>query len=392
MARLVLAAAGTLGDHLPVLALGTALQQRGHDVTAAVNPAMVRLFEGAGLAAVGCGEPFGPEEARARAHLFDAWQPPHADWARLVDLPRQYRELRDTCSLVGAEALLAAAAHVAAGFLAEDLALPWVSVHHAWEIPVDLPARLGLGSPRCAEHLALCLASPSFARVGSGEWLQLGGCRDSAALPAEWTEPAPALLEFLGALPAPGLDTDGDGRRPIVLLPGSTPMVDPAAPLRCLAAACRMLGRRLVVQRGWTGLRPELLEAGAPADHVHFADRLPHDWLLERAAALVFPGRPGVLAKALRAGCPMLVLPRTGTDFFNAKHILRHGIGVAMHPYLLTSEGAARMLAERVLLPEVRQRCRTLAKAARAEAGVPAACDLLEDHLARRIRRSAPGS
>src|SRR5262249_37675976 len=75
MARIVLSSVGTTGDHVPFVALGKALQDRGHAVIAAVNEAMAPLFRNAGLESVICGRRFGPEGARQAAIALDVWQP-----------------------------------------------------------------------------------------------------------------------------------------------------------------------------------------------------------------------------------------------------------------------------------------------------------------------------
>ena len=125
----------------------------------------------------------------------------------------------------------------------------------------------------------------------------------------------------------------------------------------------------------------ELLDDGEPCDHVFFGDVLPHDWLLARAAALVFPGRPGCLARALRAGCPLLAEPRAADDFFNARQILTLGLGSAMHPHMLTEEGLSQILAERVLTEDVLERCRELSTIVAGEDGASAACARIDTFL-----------
>ena len=136
------------------------------------------------------------------------------------------------------------------------------------------------------------------------------------------------------------------------------------------------MGRRIVVQRGWAGLGPELLPTAC--DHVFFADALPHDWLLARAAAVICPGRIGVVAGALRAGCPILVEPRTRDGFNHARRLRTLGVGVALDSSALSQVGIRRILEEKLLLPAVRERAARLAALIAAEAGVTAAVAAIE--------------
>src|SRR5947199_170649 len=101
MARVVVTSVGTLGDFVPFLALGRTLRDRGHQVVMAVNPAMLPLAEAAGLEAKPCGRPFGPEEVRQRAALFDRTTPFSPDEVRQslreLDLVRTFRDLAAAC-------------------------------------------------------------------------------------------------------------------------------------------------------------------------------------------------------------------------------------------------------------------------------------------------------
>jgi sterol 3beta-glucosyltransferase len=149
------------------------------------------------------------------------------------------------------------------------------------------------------------------------------------------------------------------------------------------AGAAALLGRRLVVQEGWARLAREDLPASIDPARVHFARALPHDWLLERSAAVITHGTMGIVSKALRAACPVLVEPYGRDLFFNARRVKALGLGTAMNPHKLTAEGVARALETKVLTAEVRQRAEALAAEVRAEDGAACACDLIEAVLKR---------
>ncbi len=381
MARIVVTGYGTAGDMVPLLALGETLRDRGHEVLAAVNPWAVPLFRNAGLDATALGPRFGPEEAAAHHHLFDArgrWAAArHREAADLTDWPRHYRELAGACRTHGAELLVAGATLDPAGWLAEDLGIPWVRVFLS-DAPPELPPLSVL--PGDHPYLPLFLASgPPRRRAGSGLLTRTGfALPDDRAQPG-WTEPTPELRAFLGPVGRPGAERPRRWREgPLVLLPGSTPLADPAAVAAAHVEAAGVLGRRLVVQGGWAGLGRGMLPADLAADHVFFADTLPHDWLLRRAAAAVLSGRPGTLARALRAGCPLLVEPRGRDAFANGARVLEMGVGAVLDPRRLSAETVRRMLEERVMLPLVQRRCRRVARRLAGGDGAAEACDALE--------------
>ena len=160
-------------------------------------------------------------------------------------------------------------------------------------------------------------------------------------------------------------------------------MADPRHVVAVHAGAAALLGRRRSSRRGGRSSyastsRPRSTPAG-----VHFARTLPHDWLLERSAAVITHGTMGIVSKALRAACPMLVEPYGRDLFFNARQVKALGLGTAMNPHKLTAAGVARALERRVLTAEVRQRAEEVSALVRAEDGVGRACDLIEAVLGR---------
>ncbi|MFN2142285.1 MAG: glycosyltransferase, partial [Candidatus Promineifilaceae bacterium] len=86
MAKLVIFTSGTLGDHLPYLALARGLQRRGHEVLMVINQAMHAYAERVGVKAVSLTDvERGPEEARENAWAWDHWRNP-------LPLAREHRK------------------------------------------------------------------------------------------------------------------------------------------------------------------------------------------------------------------------------------------------------------------------------------------------------------
>src|SRR5262249_55024401 len=129
MARLVVTTAGTLGDFVPFLALARRLRARGHDVTMAVNPAMVAQVEAAGLQAMPCGRPFGAEQVRQQAAQFDRPERSGSDEAlerfRRLELGRTARELLASCK--HADALISSSLQGTSSWVRERSGIPWIT-------------------------------------------------------------------------------------------------------------------------------------------------------------------------------------------------------------------------------------------------------------------------
>lgn len=150
MARLILYTSGTLGDHLPYLALAQGLQARGHEVVLAINRAMLDYAQRAGVPAVALpGIERGPEEARENAWAWDHWNNPltgaphpKAKSQPPAEFVAQVRELNKL--LDGADLLLATA--IRAQGLAAHLvtAVPWLTLSvnpSAFALPPGAEAR-----------------------------------------------------------------------------------------------------------------------------------------------------------------------------------------------------------------------------------------------------------
>ena len=316
MSKLVFYTSGTLGDHLPYLALAQGLQRRGHDVLLVINQAMHPYAERAGLPAVALTDiERGPEEARENAWAWDHWNNPLASASThakaktqpLEDFVTQIRELAG--HLEGADLLLATA--IRAQGLAAHLVtgLPWLTLSvnpSAFELPADYEQReqvvfgleraqygqlrllidqtlQALGRPGpppawyhgvlWAPHLLLG-SSPHFSTPNPDQ-LQPFSSIDQTGF-WHWEDPAWATWQ-----PPPGLE-DFLAQRPLLLTFSSQPLEDPVKLCACTSPLPRRLGLPLLVQRGWAGFSAADLPDGADPARVRFLDYAPHDWLFAR--------------------------------------------------------------------------------------------------------------
>lgn len=324
--KLLVTTHGTLGDAVPVLCVAKELRARGHEIVVAASGAIAVLFTRESFLVVRAGPGLDAARAHAHAGLFDDWGPrTRAQMqaaADLEDMPACYRDLFAAGRAHDVDALVAGAPMRAASYAAEDLARPIVVLHTRADL---------FAAATTPTVPSLLLSSPHFAPVSGVRALGFTAY-DGIAQPG-WSSPSPELEAFVAR----------HAGSVVAYVPGSTPMATAAEDLRLHIEAAQALDLALVVQRGWSPLE------GADADGLLFADALPHAWLFARAAAVIAPGRPGVVARALRAGCPLLVEPRSRDDFYNAKRVRALGAGGALHPRQLSVVGIKRMLAERVL-------------------------------------------
>lgn len=405
---IVITSAGTLGDHLPYIALGQRLARRGHRVRMAVNSAMHAHVRAAGLQARDCGRALG--EARARAGASD-WDDLHPDprsssqWLQQMhayfaqELPLCLADLLRACE--GADLLVCGLQQQAlAPLVSRRLDLPWVAASvmpaahctdqgwqlgrksrlmpHIHRLAGEVLATLAGGRPVAPDHGrigALLGASPQLCQPTAahahyeptGFWF--GPVGDPAA-PAE-AGLSPALQSFLQAHPAP-----------LVLSFSSQPLLDAPGVLALHARAARQLGRGLVVQRGWAGFCEDMLPLGLRSQAVLFTDFIPQDALFAQAGAVLHHGGIGTLARALLHGCPMLVEPYGNDQFFNAQRVLALGVGAAAHPKKISPDALAQLLAQRVMTSECRARAQALGTLLRQEDGTGRAAERIEAWLA----------
>jgi rhamnosyltransferase subunit B len=150
------------------------------------------------------------------------------------------------------------------------------------------------------------------------------------------------------------------------------------------AKAARLLQRRAVLLVGKDMPRPpaELFSGDIAAfDYAPFSQFLP------RAAAIVHQGGIGTTAQAMRSGRPALVMPLSHDQFDNAVRSKRLGIARLMSRRRFHARKVASEL--RILLDEpiYAQRAAVVGSRIRAEDGVGAACDAIENFL---LRAGAP--
>ncbi|MFI9452096.1 glycosyltransferase [Amycolatopsis sp. NPDC052450] len=162
------------------------------------------------------------------------------------------------------------------------------------------------------------------------------------------------------------------GTPPVVLTMGSMwPIHRNFDLLRMVIDSVTAAGRRLV----FVGAH----EAGLPS-HVFQAEEMDYSWLFPRSALVIHHGGPGTMGDALRAGVPQVAVPALVDQPFWARRM--HELGVAAAPVPLPGITAGSLNASiTAALSDVRikRRATQLSGYVRADRGVAAAADLLEE-------------
>jgi len=412
--HVVLATLGSAGDVLPFVAVGAELRDRGHRVSVTANPVFHELVEAAGLELVATGTVADYERVTADPRL---WSPTRSfrivvEQAAVPAMRPVYEYLAglDPARTVVAGSLFALGARIAH----ERHGHPLVGVHLQPAAFLSAYDKAELGGVRAPSWLPRQVHAARLAAVD--RWLSdpvlappVNDFRARLGLPPvtrvfgrwapspqvnlglfpDWFAPVrpdwPVNMRLTGFVPAgvEGTEHEGGGMPtaveefldagapPVVVTFGSS-MRHARALFATAVEAGRRRGRRTIVLTRFADQVPVPLPA----------DALPVEWadmtrLLPRVAAVVHHGGIGTVAQVLRAGVPHLVVPFAHDQPDNADRLVRLGVAERLGPRRFTPDSAAAAL-DRLLHPDVRERCATYAARIDPAAAVRTAADVVE--------------
>uniref|UniRef100_Q026U4 Glycosyl transferase, family 28 n=1 Tax=Solibacter usitatus (strain Ellin6076) TaxID=234267 RepID=Q026U4_SOLUE len=421
--RIRFIAMGSHGDVRPYVALGAGLHRAGHDVRIITHPAYEQLVRRHGME-------FAPlaEDPRDRANSPEL-RALHEDghnifhWLRSfkeVAAPLMRQRLRDCWEgCADAQLIMVGLVPYLFGYaVARKLGVPLVRAFYfpvtpTRSYPADfVPAilshneRLNLASYQVQRQLLWQIARPwmnracrdvlgpdslpllePFGELDRRQQLLLYGYSPAVAPPPpdwgpwvqvtgywfldealEWTPP-PALAAFLEAGPPP------------VCIGFSS--MSTRELLEIVSRALALTGQRAVVLTEWGGLAPV-----NPPPGMFVIDRVPHDWLFPRVAAVVHHGGAGTTARGLLAGVPTIIVPFFFDQFIWAKRVSALGAGPQAIPRkALNADNLAAALRLATTDPGIRDRAAAVGKRIRVEEGVANAVAAFERHICT----SSPG-
>lgn len=82
-------------------------------------------------------------------------------------------------------------------------------------------------------------------------------------------------------------------------------------------------GKKIIIQAGWAGLTIE-----RPRPEMKLVGQVSHDQLFQYASMVIHHGGAGTTASVLHAGVPHVVIPHIGDQWFFAREVKRLGVGV----------------------------------------------------------------
>ncbi len=82
-------------------------------------------------------------------------------------------------------------------------------------------------------------------------------------------------------------------------------------------------GKKIIIQSGWAGLTIE-----RPHASMKRVDRVSHDQLFHYASMVIHHGGAGTTASVLHAGIPNIIIPHIGDQWFFASEVKRLGVGL----------------------------------------------------------------
>ena len=414
MSRLVLATLGTLGDLHPYIAVGRALQARGHQAVIATSQKYETAVLGAGLgfAAVRPRHDVQPDEARIVRQLFHpVWGPERLirDWI-MPHLRETHADLTEAAR--GADLLVSHPLTFMVPLVAQQQQLPWMStvlaplsflsrtdppklgginffqiarrlgpraanaahglaraVARRWESPLQAYHR-ELGLPKSKQvmlfegqfspHGTLALFDPQLASP-QPDWPT---CTQVCGVPMyDGGEAEPARLQDLQRFLAAG-------EPPLVFALGSVAVWIAGDYWQQAIDAARQLGRRAILLTG--PILPSALPAGMRA-----FEYLPYSSVFPHAAAVVHQAGIGTLSQALRAGRPQLITPVGFDQPDNAERAVRLGVARVLPFRKVSTRRMTEALGALLADQQIASAATAVAVALRAVDGAGAAADAL---------------
>ncbi|KKA30686.1 hypothetical protein TD95_004632 [Thielaviopsis punctulata] len=167
------------------------------------------------------------------------------------------------------------------------------------------------------------------------------------------------------------------GPQPVYIGFGSIVLDDATKMTELITDACRQVGVRAIVSRGWSKLGGD-----APnTDSVFYLGDCPHEWLFKRVSAVVHHGGAGTTACGLVNSRPTAIIPFFGDQPFWGQVVAAQGAGpMPIRHRELTAVNLAEAI--RVCLkPETQIAAQKIAAAMSKEKGVEFAADSFSRHL-----------
>jgi rhamnosyltransferase subunit B len=401
---------GSSGDVHPFIALGRAMQQRGHRVTVLTNPLFQALIESQGLEFLALGK---LEDAQVAIGNPDVWhlRKGFAIIAGVIvpAIAETYRyiEQRADSNTVVAFSTLAFGGRVAQ----EKLGVPSASVHLQPSIIRTYADQGMLGNIRLSAAHPRWMKQVLFSLVDAlvldrhlkqplNRFRATLGLAPVARVMDRWMNSPQLVLAMFPqwfAAPQPDwpanthtvgfaqFDDDGAsdslqraeefldaGAPPMIVTPGSAGSTMQRFFRESVDAANRIGARAMLVTNF-----PEQVPRHLPSG-IQVFGYLPFSRLLPRASLLVYHGGIGTLAQGIKAGVRHLVVPHGYDQFDSGWRIEQLGLGRCIPDSRYRAARVAPVMRQLLEDTSLVQRCREFSNRVDSPATLTHACELLE--------------
>jgi rhamnosyltransferase subunit B len=401
---------GSSGDVNPFVALGVALQARGHRATVITNPVFQAQIESQGLGFLAVGTAAQAHGAIANPDLWHLRKGFGIISQVLIPAVEQVFHLIERHAdrqTVVAFSTLSLGARVAQ----EKLKIPSASVHLQPSIIRTFGDQGMFGNVRLSASHPMWLKRGLFRLVDTlvldrslkrplNEFRARLGLAPVDRIMHRWLHSPQLVIGFFPpwfAAPQPDWpanmhlvgfplwDADDAARLeeateflqagvpPVVFTPGSAGSTMHEFFVQSVAAARRAGVRAMLITN-----YPQQVPASLPPGIRAFG-YLPFSWVLPRAALLVYHGGIGTLAQGIKAALPQLVVPHAYDQFDSGFRIRSLGLGESIAIGSYRAPRVARAIRALTGDSAVAQRCREFAQRVDGAAAVALAVGLLEN-------------
>lgn len=162
-----------------------------------------------------------------------------------------------------------------------------------------------------------------------------------------------------------------DGKKLVYIGFGSIVVENPTKLTKAVVDSVLNAGVRCILSKGWSD-RYDAKDSSVPEiklpDDLFLIKSAPHDWLFPQMDAAVHHGGSGTTGASLRAGCPTIVKPFFGDQFFYGGRVEELGVGLCLKK--LTVSQFTKALVEVTTNEKIIARAEDIGKSIRSEDGV----------------------
>eukprot|EP01117_Protostelium_nocturnum_P013573 TRINITY_DN5076_c0_g1_i1.p1 TRINITY_DN5076_c0_g1~~TRINITY_DN5076_c0_g1_i1.p1 ORF type:complete len:986 (+),score=251.05 TRINITY_DN5076_c0_g1_i1:63-3020(+) len=178
------------------------------------------------------------------------------------------------------------------------------------------------------------------------------------------------------------------GSKPIYIGFGSVSVGDPDELTKNIIEAVKSSGHRAIMVKGWG----EYKDDQEYPEEILCLDNVPHDWLFPRCAAVIHHGGAGTTAAGLRAGCPTMIVPFFGDQYFWGQRIAELGVGLPPLTLQQIKKELGPSIKKLVEDQSIRTKAQAISEHIKSQDGVGRAIEFIHKELANQEMFEKPSS